>query len=176
MALWPFERKQLITVSEALDIAEDRISGHYKFSSVQWKRHRYDVKTLSSLKNEEIVPKAFALLYKGVRNSDDLAFGNRERDFYLICLQDHEILKAMRRDQNLELLSLLVYIFTHELVHIVRFSNFLQRFDVSKCDREMEEKVVHSTTHQILRGLSLPKLDYVLSSYQSHGMSDLVLS
>ena len=55
---------------------------------------------------------------------------------------------------------------THELVHIVRFCNFFQRFDVSKEERDREERIVHDTTFKILEGLSLPKLGYVLDSYQ----------
>jgi hypothetical protein len=172
----PFKREQLMTVSEALDIAEDRTGAHYKFSSAQWKRHRYDVKTLAGLRKSEIVPEAFALLYKGVKRPDRFEPESRNRDDYLICIQDHEILKALRRDENLGLLPLLVYVFTHELVHIVRFSSFLQRFEVSEKDRESEEKVVHSTTNRILRKLSLPQLDYVLQSYEHHGFCDVVLS
>jgi hypothetical protein len=176
MTYSPFKREQLMTVSEALDIAEDRIGAHYKFSSGQWKRHRYDVKTLSGLRRSEIVPEAFALLYKGVKRPSQFEPEARNRDDYLICIQDHEILKALRRDEDMGLLPLLVYVFAHELVHIVRFSNFLQRFEVSEKDRELEEKVVHSTTHRILRRLSLPRLDYVLRSYEHHGFCDLVLS
>jgi hypothetical protein len=176
MSYSPFIREQLMTVGEALDIAEDRTGAHYKFSSGQWKRHRYDVKTLSGLRRSAIIPEAFALLYKGVRLPNRFEPEARNRDDYLICIQDHEILKALRRDENLGLLPLLVYVFTHELVHIVRFSNFLQRFEVSEKDREVEEKVVHATTNQILRRLSLPRLDYVLQSYEYYGFCDRVLS
>lgn len=176
MTYSPFKREQLVTVSEALDIAEDRTGAHYKVSSGQWKRHRYDVKTLSGLRKREIVPEAFALLYKGVKLPHRYEPEARNRDDYRICIQDHEILKALRRDENLDLLPLLVYVFTHELVHIVRFSNFLQRFEVSEKDRESEEKVVHATTTQILQRLSLPKLNYVLQSYEHYGFCDVVLS
>jgi len=89
-----------MTVSEALDIAEDRTGAHYKFSSGQWKRHRYDVKTLSGLRKSEIVPEAFALLYKGVRLPNCFEPEARNRDDYLICIQDHEILKALKRDES----------------------------------------------------------------------------
>ena len=82
---------------------------------------------------------------------------------------------AVRRDENLGLLPLLVYVFTHELIHIVRFSNFLQRFEVSEKDRELEEKVVHATTHQVLKSLALPRLEYVLHSYERCGFCDVLL-
>jgi Mg2+ and Co2+ transporter CorA len=100
----------------------------------------------------------------------------KERDYYLICLHDHQILEALRKDRNLQLLPLLIYVFVHELVHIVRFCNFSQRFEVSDERREKEEKVVHSTTFDILKGLSLPRMDYVLHSYQNHRICEMTMS
>ena len=67
MAYLPFNDDDLLTLNEALDIAEDATGNFYKFSLGQWKRHRYDVKTLSSLKANEIAQQAFALLNKGAR-------------------------------------------------------------------------------------------------------------
>ena len=173
MDLLSFGHHDLERVSEALDIAEDTTGNFYKFSLGQWKRHRYDVKTLSSLKGDEISNNAFALLNKGAREVSHFESKTKTRDFYFICLQDHQILKALKRDRNLGLLPLLVYVFTHELIHIVRFCSFFQRFDVSEKERDKEEKVVHATTNEILKDLSLPRLDYVLDSYQGHRICHL---
>jgi len=171
-----FEGKDLITVSEALDIAEDKTGDFYKFSFGQWKRHRYDVKTLSSLNNNEITTHAFALLNKCSRINGGFESKTKNRDFYLICLQDNQILKALIRDRNLGFLALLVYIFTHELVHIVRFSNFFQRFEISGKGRENEERIVYGATFEILKDLSLPKLDYILESYRRRRICDMTIS
>jgi hypothetical protein len=170
----PFKKEELLTVSEALEIAEDRTGDHFKFSSGQWKRHRYDVKTLSQLASDEVIPDVFALLKKSDKQKKEVEPSSRIRDFYFICLQDHRILKALKRDRDLGLLPLLVYVFTHELVHIVRFCNFSQRFEVSTKDREKEERVVHTTTFEILKELSLPRLDYILNSYETHRVCDMV--
>jgi len=174
MFIAPFKKQEMLTVGEALDIAEDRTGDYFKFSSGQWKRHRYDVKTLSQLANDEVVPEVFALLKKSNEKKVRIEPSTRNRDFYLICLQDHRILKALKRDRDLGLLPLLVYVFTHELVHIVRFCNFSQRFEVSTKDREKEERVVHATTYEILKELSLPRLDYILNSYETHRVCDMV--
>ncbi len=170
-----FEDNNLKTVGEALDVAEDRTGNYYKFSFDQWKRHRYDVKTLKSLTDDEISSYGFALLNRySSENNGDRASMNK-RDFYFICLQDHHIIEALKRDQDLTLLSLLVYIFTHELVHIVRFCNFFQRFDISGKGKEDEEKLVHTTTYKILKGISLPRMDYILESYRWHRLCDLAV-
>lgn len=168
-----FEPLQLMTLSDALDIAEDATGNHFKFSLGQWKNHRYDVKTLSSLVGYEVEPAALAVLNKGKTVLDGFESKSKSQDFYLICLHDPLILKVLERDRNLSLLSLLVYVFTHELVHIVRFCNFFQRFDAHEKEIIREEKVVHRTTFEILRKLSLPNLDYVLDSYQNHRVCNL---
>ena len=61
----------------------------------------------------------------------------------------------------------------HELVHIVRFCNFYQMFDVSEKKRFREEEIVHKTTFEILKDFSLPSLNHVLDSYQDHRMCEI---
>ncbi len=176
MALRSFKHNDLTLVSDALDIAEDATGDFFKFSLGQWKRHRYDVRTLSTLTKDEIRPHAFALLNKSSKVVGDFESKAKIQDFYFICLQDHLILNALRRDKELGLLSLLVYIFTHELVHIVRFCNFLKRFEAPEKEREKEEKIVHSKTYEILKNLPVPRLDYILDSYKSHRVCDMACS
>ena len=163
-----------MTLSDALDIAEDATGNHFKFSLGQWKNHRYDVKTLSSLDGYEVTPAVLAVLNKGKTIINGFGSKAKSVDFYLICLQDPFILKVLERDSKLSLMALLVYVFTHELVHIVRFCNFFQRFDAHEEEKIREEKVVHRTTFDILRKLSLPRLDYVLDSYENHRMCNLL--
>jgi hypothetical protein len=176
MSLSPFSCEALLTAGEALHIAEDKIGDFFKFSSGQWKRHPFSVRTLAQLGEEEVISDAFALLQKYSFSDGGFDRLVTDRDHYSICLQDHEILKALRRDKELSLLPLLVYVFTHELVHIVRFCNFMQRFEAKGKDRDREERVVHSTTYEILRRNSMPYLDYVLDSYQTHRVCELALS
>jgi hypothetical protein len=173
MTHWPFKNNDLSTVSDALEIAEENTGDFYKFSLNQWKRHHYDVKTLSTLNDGEITSDAFAMLNKRSRITTGFDSKTKGRDFYYICLQDHQILRALGRDENLGVLPLLVYIFTHELVHIVRFCNYYQRYELSSMGREREEKIVHATTYEILKDLSLPKLDYVLEAYQDEEICHL---
>ena len=175
MQLRSFKHNDLTLVSDALDIAEDAIGNFFKFSLGQWKRHSYDVRTLSALTKDEIRPNAFALLNKSSKAMADFESKVRHRDFYFICLQDHSILNALKRDKDLGLLALMVYVFTHELVHIVRFCNFLKRFDVSEVERDKEEKIVHSKTYEILKDLPVPKLDYILDSYKNHRICDMAV-
>jgi len=170
-----FKDDNIDTVSEALLIAEEKIGDYYKFSSKQWGRHQYDVKTLAALEEDEITSFAFALLNKRARVVEGFDSSTKKRDFYYICLQDHLILNALQRDKNLTLLPLLVYIFTHELVHIVRFCNFFQRYEVTGKNRECEENLVHETTFNILKKNSLRNMGYILDSYKQHRLCELAV-
>jgi hypothetical protein len=176
MGYSPFNRENMLTASDALHIAEDKIGDFFKLSSGQWKNHPFSVRTLLDLSQGQIVSDAFALLEKRSPKIDARDCIEKERDHYFICLQDHEILKALKRDRELCLLPLLVYVFTHELVHIVRFCNFLQRFEVTGREREKEERIVHDTTYKILRRVSMPDLDYVLDSYEGHRVCEMAVA
>ncbi len=165
-----FDHEQLLTMGNALHIAEEVTADFFKFSSTQWTRHPFDVKTLSSLQREEIREQVFAMLHKGLLGQDRFMPHARKKDYYFICLQDHQILEAVSRDKAIGLMPLLVYIFTHELVHIVRFGRFLQRFDVRGPKREEEEQRVHDITYEILKGVSLKQLDCVLDAYHGQRM------
>jgi len=173
MNLKYFNNKQIGVIGDALDIAEDMTSNYFKLSLLHWKRNRFDIRTLSSLFGEEVKDNVFALLKKYMVDSKTGIEPHYKRhEFYLIFLQDHQILKALQRDRDLKLLPLLAYILTHELVHIVRFCKFQVRFDTQEeNNRVEEEKIVNQTTFEILKQLSLPNLSYILSSYNPDRMN-----
>ena len=173
MAPRSFSGTDLQTLVEALDVAEDRIDSFYKLSLRQWRRCRFDVKTLRGLTRKEIARHAFALLNKHAAAQNNLGWGASTRDTYVICVQDHQILRALDRDENLSLLAILVYVLTHELVHVVRFSTFDQRFEVSGPVRHKEEQFVHAKTFEMLRDVAIPNLGYVLAAYQNHRVFEL---
>lgn len=161
-----FTAAQLPLVYQAVSLAEELVSDFYKMSSSQWLHPRYDVKTLADLSVAEIVDGPFAQIirYEGQRKGSSL--GSESYDFYKICLQDHAITAALQTESRLSLLPFCLYIITHELIHIVRFSRFLQHFVASASEKLAEEHRVHQTTHEILAPLRMPGLPAVLEYYQ----------
>jgi hypothetical protein len=161
-----FTAEQLLIAYQAVTMAEELVSDFYKMSSSQWLHPRYDVKTLADLSDAEIVDGPFAqvIRYEGQRKGSCL--GSESYDFYKICLQDHAILAALWTEPNLRLMPFCLYIITHELIHIVRFSRFLQHFDASASEKRIEEHRVHQTTHDILSPLRMQGLTAVLEFYQ----------
>ena len=138
-----FSPEQIKIVNNAAAMAEELVSNDYKMSASQWLGPRYDVKTLAELSPQEIIDGPFAQIirYKGRRRNT--ALGSASYDFYKICLQDHMIQSTIDGSNGIELFPFSLYIITHELIHIVRFSKFLQSFDASAEERIAEEKRVH---------------------------------
>ena len=147
-------------------MAEELVSNHFKMSPNEWLRPRYDVKTLADLSDAEIVTGPFAQIirYQGQRKGS--ALGSDSYDFYKICLQDQTILSTLHCERNLTLEPFSLYIITHELIHIVRFSKFLQNFEASPDETFAEEKRVHTITHRICSAVRLDGMDHVLAFYR----------
>ena len=165
MNLKTFTPDQLGVVTNAVAIAEELVSNHYKMSASEWLRPKYDVKTLADLAPEEIVHGPFAQIVRYTAQHKDASLGSSTYDYYKICLQDHAIHSALDKSSQMQLLPFSVYIVTHELIHIVRFSKFLQSFDATPEDRMAEEKRVHDKTHKILDQVRIPGISKVLKFY-----------
>lgn len=160
-----FNPEQLAVITQAVGIAEELVSNHYKMSASQWLRPKYDVKTMAELEPAEMIDGPFAQIIRYKGQPEKASLGSATYDFYKICLQDHTIVEALKRHPHLTLLAFAVYIITHELIHIVRFSRFLQGFDASLEERMAEEKRVHERTHEILRPIRLQGMAEVLDFY-----------
>ncbi len=160
-----FNKKQIKVVNQAAEMAEELVSDYYKLSSSQWLRRRYDIKTLADLSPEEIVSGPFAQIIRYKAHPKDSFLGSSAYDFYKICLQDNSILAVIRDYKTIKLSPFTLYIITHELIHIVRFSEFIQNFNASNEEKLAEETRVHNNTHEILKSIKLPGLSNVLQFY-----------
>lgn len=162
-----FTSDQLDIVNSSVETAEDLVSNFYKMSASQWLRRRYDIKTLANLSSDEIVNGPFAQIVRYVGQHKNSSLGSSTYDFYKICLQDHSICETLSKSTGLELLPFTLYIITHELIHIVRFTKFLQNFDASPDEKMKEETRVHNHTHQILKPVKIAGLPEVFEFYSN---------
>jgi hypothetical protein len=163
--LQTFKPDQMAIVTHAVGMAEELVSNHYKITTSDWLRPKYDVKTLAELDPCEIIDGPFAQIIRYSGRPRESTLSSANYDFYKICLQDHTILAALKKKSILRLLPFALYIITHELIHIVRFSRFLQGFDASPEERLTEEKRVHHLTHTLLQNIKLNDLPAVLEFY-----------
>lgn len=158
-----FDSSQLEEIQEAASMAEDLVYNYYKLPSGQRNHPRYDVVTRCSLNMDEIIigPLAQVIRYEGKPRNSSL--GSLTYDFYKICLHDYTILTELVRFPHLSLFPVILYLVTHELIHVVRFSKFLQNFNAAKDDRLIEEKRVHEITRKILYPVNVVGLSSVLA-------------
>ena len=165
-----FRKGELRIVNEAVTIAEEVSSNAYKMSPAQWKGRRYDIKTLADLSPDEVVYGPFAQIIRYVGRKTETSLSSLEYDFYKICLQDHTILSTLNGFPELRLLPFTLYIVTHELIHVIRFTKFLQAFDASAREKVIEEARVHEKTQAILRPAQVPGMDAVFEFYRAWQM------
>ena len=140
-----FKDDELTIVNNAVAMAEEVVSNHYKMSASQWLRPKYDVKTLADLAEDEIVTGPFAQIIRYEGKLKGGVLGSSAYDFYKICIQDHAILEILGDRPEIELSPFALYVVTHELVHIVRFSRFQQNFNASEVEKLIEERRVHAS-------------------------------
>lgn len=163
-----FSRKDLFNLDEVLKMSEELVNNYFKMSSGQWLKNRYDVKTQAELETHEIVDGPFAQVIKYEGRKKDVPLGSSSFSLYKICLQDPAIISTVKKNEHLYLEPFLLYILTHELIHIIRFSRFQKRYE-NKNEADVthdEEKKVHQLTHEILKDLTYPGLSQVFEFYK----------
>ena len=152
--------KQLIY--SAIEEAAEYLRGYYCFSSREWFNHCYDVRTALEVPVESLSKKAFAEVK---RYTSPLPTPSPyPKDRYHICLFDNNILGALWKQSDLEFYPFMVYILTHELVHIARFCQDFHPFECDEVGVEKEEEKVNALTRKVL-DVRKNKTFYNISSF-----------
>ena len=146
-----FSTPQRNLVFQALDEAEGRTAGYYCIPPFRWERLRYDLLTQGDHGWEPLPDPMLARVRCLQRVHARSPF-----DFYRIELNDRSILAAAERENLLkDLYPFLVYILTHEMVHMVRLSSILDNWSGAPVDcDETEEHRVQGISRRILTGSS----------------------
>jgi hypothetical protein len=144
-----FDRSQRRQVGRAATLAESLTSGFYCIPGREWPRFPYDISTLAEGPGPDAP--VFADVVRLTRRLASRR-GRAARDLYRIRLRDDEILSAIREGNDLELFPLLLYVLTHELVHVVRFESGFAAYDTDDLEtRGLEETRVHAITRKVLK-------------------------
>ncbi len=162
-----FDKQALERVDSAVLMAEELVNNFFKLSAGHWLRNRYDIKTAKDLASHERVSGPFAQVVKYEARKKEVPLGSSSFSLYKVCLQDPAILSLVEKDKAILLDPFLLYILTHELVHVARFLRFEHRYEnVGEADLTMaEERKVHHLTHAILHRVSIPGLSKVFIYY-----------
>ena len=162
-----FNASQVYTTNRAFIQAERWAGRFFGIDSGQFSAYPYDVKTLPYLAAHEVNEKAFAHL---CRYRYEKHHPERQEDFnfYRVCLQDDRILDAVDRASSfIKLAPLMLYIATHELVHMIRFDRGEMEFDAPPQEKEREEERVHDITKYILKPILNPDLKLVIECFSN---------
>jgi hypothetical protein len=163
-----FNKKQRLWVGEALEIAESLAEGHFRVNLGNLEQFPYDLQTLATLKSQERTRRALAQVCKYECSKTTPPLNRRTKEFYRICLQDDKILNTVWAEtSSLALLRpLLLYVVTHELIHVIRFSVDPQRFFLRPEDKMVEEEDVHGMTYELLKSFNDPQVGLWLERYR----------
>jgi len=161
-----FKKRELFWVREALEVAETLAENYFSVDLGDVERYPYDLQTLVNLRGLEVTDRALAQVckYECRRGASPRGLGGSE--FYRICIQDHKILNAGRMEPSSLLKPLILYVITHELIHVIRFSLDPHRFHLNPKEREFEERNVHRATYELLRTLQDPQVALLLDRYR----------
>ncbi len=141
-------------IADVCRISEDNLIEKLKLSRRELSCLNYELYVLSEnlfLKNR------FATILKAQTLSD---LPSRRKNFFIICLNKNKIF-----DEKYPFLKeLLIYILTHELVHMVRFIRYESNFCL--LENELEEKMVHKITKELLKDFYfLPYMQDILAYF-----------
>lgn len=163
-----FGRRELAVTRERLNEAESLLSQYYCIPGREWLFYPYGVRTLVDLDEMTDSKEVLASVAK-YEVSSAIRVTRTRFDYYEIRLQDHNILSASnRRGDGISFESLMLYVLTHELVHVFRFANLPQRFFVGDEEKVREERQVHQITSNILRMKNESGLAPVLEAYKEY--------
>lgn len=152
-------------VAEAGRRAADLVSRFYVLARREWAAMPFEVRTLEQLEPAEIDDSAYAQVRcYGVRRTVEGRVV-AEHDLYRICLHDERILDHARRTDESAIEPFLLYVLTHELVHVVRFGQRMQTIDMPTALRPLEEASVDRTARLILRDCGEPAIAATLDRF-----------
>jgi len=138
-----FDSFQQRLVRQATGNSSYYLNRFYRYSPREFFHFSYDVATEDEIPPEQLKTSVFAETLSYRRE-------NHPQDFFRVNLCDHAILEAVRTRKNaLALYPFLLYILTHELIHISRLSR-LDLGEITPEKRREEEKTVHRLTREIL--------------------------
>jgi hypothetical protein len=153
-----FDEFQRRLVHQATTESSVHLNRFYRYAPREFFNFSYDVLTERDIPPSSFKEDVFA-------ETISYTHGSTPKDFYRIHLFDHPILVAVSTRTNAPALyPFLLYILTHELIHISRLSR-LGLENPTEEERVREEETVHRLTRDVLAPESSFPLEQVADLY-----------
>ncbi len=150
-------------LEKAVNVSEDIISDYFCLTTDYWLKNPYEVKTLKEAGTGDIPERTYAHVLKYGKIFSEKESGTDNRHLYRILIYDNRILEVTEGRETV-LWPFLVYIMTHELTHIARFSKF--KCPVELEDKLVEEKKVHGLTSEILERAPVSGIGNIIDFFE----------
>ncbi len=163
-----FQPVHLKILSDAVSLSEEIISDCFGLTTDYWLKNPYEVRTLKDERKATFPKGVYAHLEKYGNNWHEKFFGTDTRCLYKVLVLDPRVLRVTRGRLSL-MLPFLLYVMTHELIHMVRFSRF-------ECAANLEDKIdeenkVHDLTEAVLSKVKMSHLDTVINFFNGKTIS-----
>ncbi|MDR2302133.1 MAG: hypothetical protein LBF38_08860 [Deltaproteobacteria bacterium] len=159
-----FGQRELYQLDAAVHLAADLVSEEFQLDFGDFRQWPVDVRHYPQLSEEEKRTDVLAQLFRYVKQNSLPRGGGR--DFWRVCLYDPVILATKDRE-NFTLKPLLLYVITHEFIHISRFVRFMELFTPDLKSRQREEDIVHELTEKLLFKQPIENLSPVLEYFKA---------
>lgn len=146
-----FTKSDLETITRAARLAENLTCDYFDLPADEWKTNPYRMLTIKHVSRDFHIDQVFAHVVR-IQSTPKASNTIIPQDMYGVVLQDPYILRELFRSGSYELWTLVLYVLTHELTHIVRFKKFNVDFFSSFSGRQDEERIVDGHTREILNG------------------------
>ena len=154
-----FDPFQLRLVGEATGDSHRHLARFYRYAPREFFHFSYEVATEEDILPEQLKTGVFAEILSYQRP-------DWPRDFFRVHLFDHPILGALgSRSEVPALYPFVLYILTHELIHVSRLSR-IDLQDALPAERRREEETVHRLTREVLAPAASPGLRQVTELYR----------
>lgn len=158
-----FGPRELQALAQAVPLAQELTGERFALADDWFRRTDHRIVSLRDLGPEELLGRGRLAQIRRVFRVEEEGPGRLLRcarlcPHYRICVQDHNILDLLRREGALGLSDLLVWVLTHEYVHLVRFCRLEHPYHAPEERRSGEEAWVEELTRQILRRSGHPGL------------------
>lgn len=161
-----FADYQMKQIHRNLRQAEGCLEKFYSFAPREWFHFSYEVLTARDLP-PEFSPRHHRVFAEVLRNfSASRHRPDARHTFYSIVLFDPHILRHIQEFPAVSFDRLILYILTHELVHVARFFHLMD-YDLPDDEKVKEEFKVHTLTSRILAQLNDAELDRLSGAYLS---------
>ena len=150
MGLRIFTESEIARVERVSVVAEELTSDALPVADFGSPPFKYDIETVATQDSGSaagLPRRALAEVRRVVRFP--FGYARRHDPRFRVLLNDPRILAVADRHPG-ALDALLLFVLTHELIHVIRFATFRREFEASRRARRQEEDVVRSLTDAAL--------------------------